>query len=73
MAVEDFCFLDLVFRGGGLLRKLCPVATSEHHSFRYQSSGMVWSRAVVTEKLVDDFLDWASFFKPDLIAFLVIS
>ena len=31
VTVMDFCSLDLVFSGVGLLRKLCPVATSEHH------------------------------------------
>ena len=65
-SVTDFCFLDLVFSWVGLLRKLCPVATSEHHITRCQSSGRVWSRTVVMEKLINDFLDWASFFKSDL-------
>ena len=40
VTVTDFCFLDLVFSGVGLLRKFCPVATFEHHIPKvYQSGG----------------------------------
>ena len=71
VTVTDFCFLDLVFSGVGLLRKLCPVATSEHHISRCQSSGRMWSRTVVMEKLINDFWFERRFSSPIWIVFLV--